>query len=439
MLRELQKSKSVEIEQAQTALADIRKDIERARDLRVLLAEDEGKLAEAHSRAEANKQALTELSALTAARQAEADTLQRNLEFDNIDSAKAHLAQTTEALQAMEKALQDAQDAYEKLTRELGTTDAVLGERHAAQREAESRLARAQAHLESVLAENGFADLPQYEQAVLPEDDRSALQQEIERYEGRLRTLESDVRNLAERTAGKQHADLTDMQAGIDDTAQKLEETLETARTVQSALDANLRAYQNLSASIDTIANNESQFADYQVLSATANGELTGKPKVTLEAYAQAAFFEMILQAANVRFAKMTGNRFQLIRKTTPANLTSYRGLEIDILDQYTGKQRDVRTLSGGESFQASLSLAMGLSDIVSATTGGVMLDAMFIDEGFGSLDEDALSAAIETLRKMSGNRITGIISHVGNLGTLIEKQIVVHGGATGSSIEIID
>ena len=134
----------------------------------------------------------------------------------------------------------------------------------------------------------------------------------------------------------------------------------------------------------------------------------------------------------------MTDSRFQLVQQETAENNRSKTGLELDVIDHYTGKKRSVKTLSGGEAFQASLALALGLSDVVQSQSGGIQLDAMFIDEGFGSLDEEALEQSIRVLQQLAaGQRLVGIISHVSELKEAIERKIVVQGSEQGSHVQI--
>lgn len=184
------------------------------------------------------------------------------------------------------------------------------------------------------------------------------------------------------------------------------------------------------------IEQKEAMYKIYKVLSDTANGDIQGKAKITFETYLQTTYFTRILRAANRRFSVMSGSRYELRRREDAGNLRSQTGLELNVLDHYTGKLRDVRSLSGGESFKASLSLALGLSDIVQQTSGGVQLDAMFIDEGFGSLDAESLDMAVTTLQNMAGGgRMIGIISHVNELDSRIDKKILVKRSRCGSKI----
>ncbi len=173
-------------------------------------------------------------------------------------------------------------------------------------------------------------------------------------------------------------------------------------------------------------------------LSKTANGELVGKEKIAFEQFVQGFYFRKILHAANLRLREMTEGRFLLLHAEKAANRKSQTGLEVEVLDHYTGKIRSVRSLSGGEAFKASLCLALGLSDVIQAHAGGVRVDTMFIDEGFGSLDEQSREQAVEMLQGLSyGERMIGIISHVSELKERIEKQIIVKRAATGSTVQI--
>jgi exonuclease SbcC len=175
-------------------------------------------------------------------------------------------------------------------------------------------------------------------------------------------------------------------------------------------------------------------------LSDTANGSVSGKNKISLEAYVQTTYFDRIIARANTRLMDMTGGQYELVRRRQAANNVSQSGLDLDVIDQYNDTERSVNTLSGGESFKASLSLALGLADEIQSSAGGIRLDSMFIDEGFGSLDDESLSQAIKVLMGLTeGNRLVGIISHVAELKSKIDRQIVITKQKSGgSSAQII-
>ena len=170
-------------------------------------------------------------------------------------------------------------------------------------------------------------------------------------------------------------------------------------------------------------------------LADTVTGKLGGREKIRLETFIQMTYFDRILERANLRLQRMSGGQYQLLRREDPATVRGQSGLELDVLDHYNGSRRSVKTLSGGESFLASLALALGLSDEIQASSGGIRLDTMFVDEGFGSLDEDTLRLAMNALIELTeGERLVGIISHVGELKERIDRQIVVTKEKSGGS-----
>lgn len=184
----------------------------------------------------------------------------------------------------------------------------------------------------------------------------------------------------------------------------------------------------------------EKNYIALKVLSETANGDLSGKDKIKLETYIQMSYFERVLAKANVRFLGMTNGQYEMVRSAQASNQKSQSGLEINVYDYHTSSERSVKSLSGGETFMASLALALGLADEIQETVGGVHIDTLFVDEGFGSLDDDTLKRAIAALDKLTeGNRLVGIISHVSDLKSWIDKQIVVTKEVQrGSFVEII-
>ena len=179
----------------------------------------------------------------------------------------------------------------------------------------------------------------------------------------------------------------------------------------------------------------EKQWTMVKALSNTANGNISGKAKIMLETYIQMTYFDRIIARANTRLMIMSGGQYELKRRTDSDNKRSQSGLDLDVIDHYNGSERSVKTLSGGESFKASLALALGLSDEIQSSAGGIRLDTMFVDEGFGSLDEESLQQAIRALTGLTeGNRLVAIISHVADLKDRIENQIIVKKDRLGGS-----
>jgi exonuclease SbcC len=195
----------------------------------------------------------------------------------------------------------------------------------------------------------------------------------------------------------------------------------------------------NISRKSHDLMEMEKEFSMKSVLAKTANGDLEGKEKIMLETYVLMEYFDRIIARANTRFMSLSGGQYELKRRETASNNRSQSGLELNVIDHYNGSERKVESLSGGEQFKASLSLALGLSDEIQSSAGGIRLDTMFVDEGFGSLDEESLRLAMNTLGSLTeGNRLIGIISHVPALKQIDRQILVKKDRFGGSHIETI-
>ncbi len=225
--------------------------------------------------------------------------------------------------------------------------------------------------------------------------------------------------------------------------AARLKEALESARLDSRAIFSRAeREREALSRLRQDYRSWQALFGDaarLDRLNSVCAGRLGGAARISFERYVQGYYFERVIEQANMRLAQMTSGRYELMLSEQGEDRRSSAGLDLNVMDNYTGRARSARSLSGGESFMAALSLALGLSDIVQQSSGGVEIDALFIDEGFGSLDEDSLELAISTLSRLAGGRcMTGIISHVEELKTRIGSKIVVRKGTSGSQIELV-
>ena len=254
-----------------------------------------------------------------------------------------------------------------------------------------------------------------------------------------LSNAQTVIAQLREQLAAQPEWDTEALTGQQDSLKQQQEKIRQAQKAVYYRLTSNRNAAANISSTATRLAELEQRYAWMKALSDTANGTVSGKQKIELETYIQGAFFDQILLRANIRLEKMSGGQYDLKRRAVADNLKSQAGLELDIIDHINASERSVNTLSGGESFLASLALALGLSDQVQMSTG-IRLDTLFVDEGFGSLDPEALSKAYSTLASLTeGNRLVGIISHVAELKERIDKQIVVTKNRDGgSTAEII-
>ena len=251
----------------------------------------------------------------------------------------------------------------------------------------------------------------------------------------RLGELRAQIKQCGEQLSREEVADGEKLLAQ----KQAAEEEKAKLQAIQKELNfriqSNKKCLEEVSAAYGAIGKTEGRYRWVKSLSDTANGTLSGKEKIMLETFVQAAYFERVIIRANRRLLVMTNNQYELKRRESAENNRSQSGLELDVLDHYNGTSRSVKTLSGGESFKAALALSLGLSEEIQSSAGGIKLDTMFVDEGFGSLDNVSLSQAIRALDDLSeGNRLVGIISHVAELKEKIDKQIIVKKDKTGGS-----
>lgn len=316
---------------------------------------------------------------------------------------------------------------------------------------------RAEAESRSLLAGEQAERL----KAGLTWESREQAEQQIRSFQAEGQTLEQTLEEAKENrdTAARnlsalegrirQLRELLEQSGEIDGSVQenrkallteRREELLRAQKVLHARITANRQALEHMEQRSAELQKLEEKWAFVQSLSNTANGNLVGKEKIMLETYIQMTYFDRIIRRANLRFLVMSGGQYELKRRREASGSRSQSGLELDVIDHYNGTERSVRTLSGGESFQASLSLALGLSDEVQSSAGGIRLDTMFVDEGFGSLDEESLQQAVRALSSLTeGNRLVGIISHVGELKEKIDRQILVKKDREGGSrVEIL-
>ena len=333
--------------------------------------------------------------------------------------------------------IDDCRNSYNAVLQQLSAAEGRLDELSRRAAELTSALAAASERYHSALAAAGFASEGEYLRASMSDDDFKALKQRIEIHDKSL--TEASARFGAAQSAvdGRTLTDITSLEAEKSDADKK-------AQTAELLLgEINARVARN-SDRLDIL---NALSAEYPALTKrrimldslyrTASGNLRGKAKLAFETYVQMKFMDEIMDQANRRFTRMSGGRFEMRRR--PAEELSSRGknaFAVDIFDSYTGKTREVSTLSGGESFMASLSLALGLSDVVSMRSGGVRLNSLFIDEGFGTLDREHLSRAVGVLSDLAGvDTSIGVISHIEELASSIEKKLIVTRGPDGSHI----
>lgn len=366
-------------------------------------------------------------------------TIQGTLEYKSRAEAEMEIEGKSRKLGALKAGLETVEQARNKCQKQVDQARALLADISGRLSTAQTELAEAQENFLAALKARNFQTRAQYEASLMSEHLIQELQNDVEGYFAQQNALRAEISALNTAIQGTVPVDIETYAARL--AALEGEKAAADKRFLElyASLETNQKVYEAITAKHSEMQEAEIGYQRLKNLSDTANGDLIGKPKMTFEAYVQATYFNQIIALANQRFHSMTGGRFELVRKEEPGDLRSQTGLELDVIDNYTGRSRSVKTLSGGESFKASLALALGLSDMIQRFTGGIQLESVFVDEGFGSLDSESLDQAIGVLSTLtSGNRLVGIISHVSELREQIDKKIVVKKNARGSQIEMV-
>lgn len=323
----------------------------------------------------------------------------------------------------------------ENLAKKLEGENSTSKEINKSIEELKLEIANNKANFNEAIKEQGFDNIEDYENAKLQISMVESLEKEVENYNSELKLTKAKQEDIINKTKDIVFMDITTIDEeirSIQNNKKELESKLRELHAIIVGNKTILKNVENLNIEFKEI---EEEYKVVGELADLANGKKA--PYISFERYILASYFEDIIEAANIRLEKMTGDRFSLIRKTSKSKGAGQKGLELEIYDNYTDSSRDVSSLSGGESFKASLSLALGLSDIVQSNAGGVSLDTMFVDEGFGTLDPQSLDNAIDSLLELQrGGRLVGIISHVEELKERIDAKLEVTSTSKGSKVE---
>lgn len=369
--------------------------------------------------------------------------LKKDLQYTSKEEAERLAKEVKEQHDLLVKELSDAERAFRICEQSLGNINAVLEENKKRYEGMFTEVEEAKKEYINKLIESGFVEgdkvqEDKYKEVLMTEEELEILRSDIELYKKQKDNLSQGIKRLEKDTEGQKVKKLEEIekeQEELDKLKSKCEEEI---KNIYSRIKRNQDIYNNVQSEDKQLEKMKEKYLTFNDLSKTANGELAGKSKIAFEQYVQAYYFEKVIYEANKRFYKMSNNQYALQRKEDPDDLRSSSGLELEVMDYYTGKARSIKSLSGGESFKAALSLALGLSDIIQSYAGGIEMDAMFVDEGFGSLDSDSLEQAIETLNGLTtGDRLVGIISHVGELKDRIDKKIIIEKSMEGSKLKV--
>ena len=285
-----------------------------------------------------------------------------------------------------------------------------------------------------LLQQYGFADKKAYERAKLTTKDRENLRKEIAEYQEKRAANRELYIHLEATTKNKQYVDLQEQKTILTEIKEARDAALKEQKRWEQSLAEVKKTIKMICEKLELIEEDSREYGYIKDLENMACGN--NAKRLVFEQYVLAGYFEEILWAANIRFHKMTAGRYEMERVGEVGDGRVKDNLEIQVMDYYTGKYRSVRTLSGGETFKASLALALGMSDVIQSMNGGIRVDTLFVDEGFGALDEESLNQACDTLMALvEKNRLIGIISHVPELRERIDRQLIIDKTGSGSTI----
>ena len=344
------------------------------------------------------------------------------------DAARAEAVRIQSAFAAADEMLRKANEEYGATVARRDGASAQLADSRAREEDARATFLNG-------LGDLGFDSEEAYRAALRSDADRARLRSAVTRWQEEANAAGVQIREQAALWDGRERIDTEALTREIEANESACREMDAAERALQAKLTANRAALKELRACARELVSARENFGNTSVLVQTVAGRLTGQNKLPFESYILRYYFQRVIAAANRRLEGMSDGRYRLLsRQTGTGNARS--GLDLTVLDRFTDREREVSSLSGGEGFIASLALALGFADVVQAESGGAQVDAMFIDEGFGSLDEDMLRRALRTLEELTGgDRLVGVISHVAELRDRIGPKIFVEKTARGSRI----
>lgn len=361
-------------------------------------------------------------------------TVQLPAECDNLISLSSFINQKQSQITALESSYKTEKERFESIQKVFLTSEGELKKSVEQLSVTQEELNTAQKILEKGLLDQEFENIEVYLKAMLSPNDYVQLDRRIRQYEQQCSTTDSRIKELNEQLEGKAPIDVTPLEASLKLKETEHADSVSLIGTIKQSVKRNQDVLSRLKASEKELDGFIEEHGKLNILSNLANGK--GKLRLSMERYVLALYFTKILEAANYRMQRITQGRYKFELKE-PEKGQSSQGLDINVLDYETGKLRDVKSLSGGESFKAALSLALGCSDVIQASSGGVELNTLFIDEGFGSLDPESLSQAMKVLFDLrKDSKMIAVISHVQEMKEQISSKLVIEKLPKGSKIK---
>ena len=364
-----------------------------------------------------------------------AEQIREKLVYPSLAEAKKQYAAMQKALEAAEQEIAKKRQKVSELAEAMNTLKGQKLAEEENQKTAKKLAVKTEKEYAKLLEKSGFVSEETYHLAILPERSRFKLEREEKEYESQCLRQQSEQKLLDKQVSGKTYTDTTELNEQLKAEKQALKEAEKTYMELHTAYENDRSVLQNCAVYLEKGKKLEREDQVIKSLSKTANGRLSGSAKIDFETYIQRQYFKQIIHEANKRLLTMSNHQFILkLKEEANTGRKTNEGLDLSVYSLVTDSERDVKTLSGGESFLAALAMALGLSDIVERSAGAIHPDMMFIDEGFGSLDAQSRQQAIEVLAELAGDsRMVGIISHVTELKEQIDRKLVVSRTDKGS------
>ncbi|MBC1825459.1 AAA family ATPase [Listeria seeligeri] len=340
-------------------------------------------------------------------------------------------------IQNYEQQKEQVDAAYKQAEKETTRLESTLTVATKTTLEANKALQVQREIFKEAMKQNHFLSYEDYKQALMSDETLKIHEEKVSAFQKKRHLAISRQADLTEKLKDKQKPNIDQLESIMKEKQQILAQLEEKTMRQRELVSKRKELIENYQKSIQAVEQAEVNYADIGLLSDAARGK--NARKITFERYILAMFLDTIINRANHRLSKMTSGRFELHRKIEKAKGNVQSGLELEVFDEYTGLTRHVKTLSGGESFKTSLALALSLAEVVQEMAGGISLETMFIDEGFGTLDPESLEVAVECLLETQENgRLVGIISHVPELKERISARLEVTATNHGSTTKFV-
>lgn len=430
---------TVEIKRLKTIVAELDKQKSMINKIKEALVEIKEGLEKEEETFEKVKQKAVALSTKGEALKEQLERMVKELPegITTIEAMEKLVKLKEEELLKLEEERKKAEKAYKDAQMQLTAAETTNKENEKAYKAAKIEYSDSLKKLDEDILEAGFLDRADYKASRMEESNIIKLEKETKEYYGELKSAGDRHDKAVKAIVDLKLVNIEEIENKIKVIKAEKESYEEQNKKVYARLVKNKELQRNMESIKKLIDKEDAEYRKISYLAELAKGN--NSEKLSFERYVLAAYFDDIIKAANIRLKRMTDGRFELSRIQEKQKGKAQQGLDLEVFDYYTGKPRHVKVISGGESFKASLSLALGLSDVVQSSSGGISIDTMFIDEGFGTLDSESLEKSIECLLELQqSGKFVGVISHVPELKERIRDRIEINSSITGSSAKIV-